>query len=114
MERSGIEESYCVEESKKEKEMEYYVYILTNHTNSVLYIGVTNNLIRRLYEHKNGLLEGFSKKYKTHKLIYFEQTSDVEAAINREKQLKGWTRQKKENLIATQNPLWINLEDSLY
>ena len=94
--------------------MEYYVYILTNQTNSTLYIGVTNNLSRRLYEHKHELVEGFSKKYKTHKLIYFEQTNDVDVAINREKQLKGWTRIKKEKLINAINPNWNDLEYLLY
>ena len=90
--------------------MNYYVYILTNKTHSTLYIGVTNNLIRRVYEHKTGAVEGFTKKYNVHKLIYFEQTTDVESAILREKQLKGWTRAKKENLINSVNPLWNELE----
>ena len=89
--------------------MEYYVYMLTNNYNTVLYIGVTNNLERRLYEHKNELIDGFSKKYQTHKLVYFEQTSSVEAAICREKQLKGWTRKKKEMLINSINPQWKDL-----
>lgn len=89
--------------------MEYYVYILTNQHNSVLYIGVTNNLQRRLYEHNEELVEGFSKTYQTHKLVYFEQTSSVEEAINREKQLKGWTRKKKEVLINSKNPNWDDL-----
>ena len=90
--------------------MNYYVYILTNKTHSTLYIGVTNNLIRRVYEHKTGAVEGFTKKYNVHKLVYFEQTTDVESAILREKQLKGWTRAKKENLINSVNPLWNELE----
>ena len=90
--------------------MNYYVYILTNKTHSTLYIGVTNNLIRRVYEHKNGFVEGFTKKYNVHKLVYFEQTTDVESAILREKQLKGWTRAKKEKLINSLNPLWEELE----
>ena len=90
--------------------MNYYVYILTNKTHSTLYIGVTNNLIRRVYEHKTGAVEGFTKKYNVHKLIYFEQTTDVESAILREKQLKGWTRAKKEKLINSLNPLWEELE----
>ena len=90
--------------------MNYYVYILTNKTHSTLYIGVTNNLIRRVCEHKTGAVEGFTKKYNVHKLIYFEQTTDVESAILREKQLKGWTRAKKENLINSVNPLWNELE----
>ena len=90
--------------------MNYYIYILTNKTHSTLYIGVTNNLIRRVYEHKTGAVEGFTKKYNVHKLVYFEQTTDVESAILREKQLKGWTRAKKEKLINSLNPLWEELE----
>ena len=82
----------------------YYVYILTNHNNNVLYIGVTGNLEKRIYEHKHHLVEGFTSKYNVTKLIYFEQTSDVYSAISREKQLKGWTRQKKINLISSVNP----------
>ena len=77
----------------------YYVYILTNKYNTTLYIGVTNNLIRRVYEHKNKLVDGFTKKYNLDKLIYFEQTNDIESAIAREKQLKNYSRAKKEQLI---------------
>ena len=77
----------------------YFVYMLTNWDDSVLYIGVTSNLPRRLYEHRNGLVEGFTKKYNVHKLVYFEETSDVYAAISREKQLKKWNRSKKNELI---------------
>ena len=93
---------------------EYYVYILTNKTNSVLYVGVTSNLQKRLYEHKNELVEGFSKKYKTHKIVYYEITTDVQSAIAREKQLKGWTRIKKDNLIKTINPEWKDLSDIVF
>ena len=74
----------------------YYVYFLTNWDDSVLYIGVTNNLPRRLYEHRNGLVDGFTKKYNVHKLVYYEYTNNVYSAISREKQLKKWTRAKKE------------------
>ena len=88
---------------------EYYVYILTNWNNCVLYIGVTNNLERRLYEHRNGLNDGFSRKYKTHKLVYFETTNDVNAAITREKQLKRWSRAKKAQLVTAMNPDWRDL-----
>ena len=88
---------------------EYYVYILTNWNNCVMYIGVTNNLERRQYEHRNGLNDGFSKKYKTHKLVYFETTNDVNAAITREKQLKRWSRAKKDQLVTTMNPDWRDL-----
>ena len=88
---------------------EYYVYILTNHSNSSLYIGVTNNLARRVYEHKNNFVDSFTNKYKIHKLVYFEQYQDVTLAIQREKQLKGWTRNKKDELINKSNPRWDDL-----
>ena len=87
----------------------YYVYILTNANNHVLYVGVTNNLERRWYEHRNCLVDGFTKRYHIHKLIYFETTSDVRAAIEREKQIKGWTRSKKNALVAMMNPEWKDL-----
>jgi putative endonuclease len=87
----------------------YYVYILTNKNNKVLYIGVTNNLERRLYEHKNKLTDGFTKEYSVCKPIYFEAAADINAAIAREKQLKGWTRQKKVMLIEGLNPEWKDL-----
>ncbi len=86
----------------------YYIYILTNKSNSVLYIGVTNNLSRRLYEHKNKLIDGFSKKYNTNKIVYFEESSSIDDAILREKQLKGWSRKKKIQLIESINPNWID------
>ena len=88
---------------------DYYVYILTNFSNSTFYIGVTNNLIRRIYEHKNKFVDGFTKKYKINKLVYFETTTDVNSAILREKQLKGITRQKKIDLITKNNPHFIDL-----
>ena len=87
----------------------YFVYILSNWDDSVLYIGVTGNLERRLYEHRNGLVDGFTKKYNVHKLVYFENTNDVYSAISREKQLKKWNRSKKNNLISQLNPGWIDL-----
>jgi len=80
--------------------------MITNKNNNVLYIGVTNNLIRRIYEHKNKLVNGFSKRYNLYKLVYFEETTDVMSAISREKQLKGWTRIKKNALIEKVNPQW--------
>ena len=92
----------------------YYVYILSNWNNQVLYIGVTNNLERRLYEHKNKLTEGFTKKYNLNKLVYFEETTDVKAALEREKQLKGWKREKKNILINSLNPDWNDLSSSWY
>ena len=90
----------------------YYVYITTNISNAVLYIGVTNNLPRRIYEHKNGLVEGFSKKYKTNKLVYYETNNDINAAIAREKQLKNWHREWKINLIEAENPGFAELNIS--
>ncbi|MBQ8545993.1 MAG: GIY-YIG nuclease family protein [Clostridia bacterium] len=87
----------------------YNVYIITNHNNTVLYIGVTNNLERRIYEHKNELIEGFTQKYHLHKLVYNEQYNNVNDAIRREKQLKHWRREKKDNLIKSINPNWIDL-----
>ena len=89
--------------------MKYYVYILTNKTNSVVYIGMTSDLTRRLYEHKNGLIEGFSKKYKTNKLVYIEEYDNINDCISREKQLKGWSRVKKNALIESINSNWNDL-----
>ena len=90
----------------------YYVYILTNKTDSVTYIGVTNDLRRRLSEHQNEQLGGFTQKYHLHKLVYFEEYSDVKAAIAREKQLKHWNREKKKQLIAILNPNWNDLGEA--
>lgn len=87
---------------------EYYTYIMASESGT-LYIGVTNNLRRRTFEHKKGAVEGFTKKYGCKKLIYFETTNDVYAAIAREKQLKRWNRNKKEHLIKTINPGWLDL-----
>ena len=90
----------------------YFVYILSNWDDSVLYIGVTGNLPRRLYEHRNGLVDGFTKKYNIHKLVYFEHTNDVYSAISREKQLKKWSRNKKNELIGKSNPDWLDLSEN--
>ena len=87
----------------------YYTYILTTKNNKMLYIGVTNDLQRRLYEHKNKMLDGFSKRYNIDKLVHYEEFRNVEDAIAREKQLKGWTRLKKDNLITANNPDWREL-----
>jgi putative endonuclease len=95
------------------KEREYCVYILTNRSNKVLYIGVTNDLIRRVFEHKNKLVDGFTKKYNLSKLVYYEMTKDVESAIGREKQLKNWHRDWKINLITQFNPEWKDLGEEL-
>ena len=89
----------------------YFVYILANWDDSVLYIGVTGNLPRRLYEHRNGLADGFTEKYNVHKLVYFENTNDIYGAISREKQLKKWNRSKKNALITQQNPNWHDLSE---
>ena len=87
----------------------YYVYILTSKTNTTMYVGVTNDINRRLYEHKNGLIDGFTKKYNVHKLVYLEETDSIDDAIAREKQLKGWKRDKKNQLVETMNPEWKDL-----
>ena len=84
----------------------YYVYILTNKNNNVMYVGITNNLQRRVYEHRNELVEGFTKRYHVHKLVYFEDTGDPVSAITREKQIKGWTRKRKNELVESKNPKW--------
>jgi putative endonuclease len=87
----------------------YYIYILTNKSNT-LYIGITNNLYRRLYEHKNKLVSGFTKKYNINKLIYYEVFDDPESAITREKEIKGWIRKKKIQLIKKVNSNFKELE----
>ena len=91
----------------------YYVYVMTNWNNNVLYIGVTNNLVRRTGEHKSKCIPGFTKKYNLTKLVYFEDYSDVNFAIAREKQLKGWTREKKNNLVNGFNKNWLDLSNTL-
>jgi len=88
----------------------YFVYIMTNRSKT-LYTGVTNNLERRVYEHKHHLVEGFTKKYNITKLVYFEETNDVREAISREKQIKGWLRRKKIELIESVNPEWNDLSE---
>jgi len=88
---------------------QYYVYILASKRNGTLYIGVTNNLLRRVWEHKNCLVEGFTKKYHVHKLVYFEIYRDIYGAITREKRMKKWNRQWKIDLIEKANPQWRDL-----
>lgn len=88
----------------------YFIYILTNYNNSTLYIGVTNNLERRIFEHKNELIDGFTKKYKLKKLIYFEEYPSIVEAIAREKQLKRWHRDWKFNLVKEINPQLNDLD----
>ena len=91
----------------------YYVYMLTNKNNNVIYTGVTNNLKRRLYEHKNKFVDGFTKKYNVDKLVYYEITNDVNSALAREKQIKGWTRAKKNALVESKNSQWCDLTESI-
>ncbi len=91
-----------------------YVYILTNPNNTVLYTGVTSNLVRRLHQHKTKALPGFSAKYNCTKLVWFEQADEITSAIAREKQIKAGSRKKKENLINAVNPQWNDLTGSLY
>ena len=94
--------------------MNYYVYILASATNYTVYIGVTNDLLRRVYEHREHLdPDSFTSQYNVHKLVYFEQTNDIKTALEREKQLKGWRRSKKNALIETMNPQWKDLYPDL-
>lgn len=90
-------------------ERNYFVYVLTNQRNGTLYIGVTNDLERRIYEHKNKLFKGFTEKYNLDRLVYYEHTTDVHSALTREKQIKKWNRQWKIDLIEKDNPLWKDL-----
>ena len=92
---------------------QYYVYIMTN-SSRTLYTGVTDNLVRRIYEHKNKLIKGFTQKYNITRLAYYEITSNVQAAIQREKQIKGWLRKKKIALIEAANPKWEDLSKEWY
>ena len=87
----------------------YYVYLLTNWNNRVIYVGVTSDLERRVYEHKNKLHDGFTQKYNVNKLVYYESSCDVMAAIEREKQIKKWRREKKNQLVIQMNPDWDDL-----
>ena len=91
----------------------YYVYILTNRRDTLLYIGVTNDLKRRLYEHQNGLIDGFTKRYIIDKLVYYEYCGNPEDAIRREKQLKNWRREKKIALVEKMNPYWKDLGEGI-
>ena len=94
--------------------MKYYVYMLTNKHKNVLYTGITNDLIRRMYEHRNHLdKDSFTAKYKVTQLVYFEQTTDVRSAIEREKQIKSWKRERKNELIERMNPKWEDLYSSI-
>ena len=92
----------------------YYVYIMTNKYNTVIYTGMTNDLQRRVYEHKEKLVPGFTSKYNVTKLVYFEEGADVKEVIQREKQIKGWLRRKKIALIESENPKWRDLSNDWY
>ena len=91
----------------------YHVYILASKKNGTLYIGVTSNLKKRVYEHKNNLVNGFTKKYNVHRLVYFETTCDINSAMTREKQLKKWKRDWKIHLIEKHNPEWRDLYEEI-
>ena len=93
--------------------MSYYVYIVTNHYNTVVYTGVTNNLLRRVNEHRTRTKIGYTEKYSVHKLVYYEITNSIKDAIYREKQIKGWKREKKNSLINENNPKWKDLYDEI-
>lgn len=92
---------------------QYYVYILASKKDGVLYIGVTGDLVKRIWEHKNNFVEGFTKKYFVHKLVYFEAVNDIESAIIREKQIKRWKRDWKVELIKKANPDWEDLYEKI-
>ena len=93
----------------------YTVYLLTNDTNGALYTGVTNDLIRRVYEHRQNFdPQSFTARYRIHKLVYYESCSDVRSAIEREKQIKGWNRKRKNKLVESMNPNWKDLYETLF
>jgi len=92
---------------------QYYVYFLTNWNHKVLYVGITNDLKRRIYEHQNSLVAGFSNKYRVNKLVYYESCEAIEGAILREKQIKAGSRKKKNDLVAKFNPNWEDLSKKL-
>jgi putative endonuclease len=92
-------------------EYRYFVYLMTNWNDRVIYIGVTNDLVRRIYQHKNKLVKGFTERYKVNKLVYLEETSDVLSAITREKEIKKWRREKKNALVHSMNPEWKDLSE---
>lgn len=93
--------------------MQYYVYILASAFRGTLYVGVTNNLIRRIWEHKEGVAESFTKRHNIKTLVYYETHTSIEAAILREKSIKRWTREKKYFAIEENNPLWHDLYETL-
>ena len=90
-----------------------WVYIMTNRPNGTLYVGVTSDIVRRTYEHRTGAIDGFTKRYRLHRLVYFEQHEDIRSAIQREKNVKEWPRAWKTRLIAKSNPTWRDLYDEI-
>ena len=92
---------------------QYYIYLLASKRNGTLYVGVTSDLAKRVWEHRNNVIEGFTQKYNVHKLVYYEIADDIDSAITREKQMKKWRRQWKIELIEKSNPEWKDLYDSL-
>ena len=92
----------------------YYIYIMTNKVNTVFYVGVTNNLLRRIYKKKKKYIQGFTEKYNIIKLVYYEVFDDLESAFSREKQIKAGNRKRKIDLIMSMNPQWIDLYDTLF
>ena len=95
------------------EERTYYVYLLTSKNNRVIYVGVTNDLKRRVYDHKTKVVKGFTEKYIVNKLVYYGQTSDVITALSREKEIKKWRREKKNALVAQLNPRWNDLSNAV-
>jgi putative endonuclease len=95
------------------REHQYFVYILTNWNNRVMYVGMTNNLARRLHEHRTHAVKGFTEKYNVHKLVYFEETTDVHSAMAREREIKKWRREKKNALVIQANLEWLDLGNEL-
>ena len=93
--------------------MSYYVYLLASQRNGTLYVGMTNDLVRRIWEHKNNFVDGFTKRYRVHDLVWFEAADDPSAAILREKQIKKWNRSWKLKLIEKENPEWLDLYESI-
>ncbi len=93
--------------------MQYFVYLMASGKNGTLYVGVTNDLIRRVYEHRNGLVAGFTSRYAIHQLVWFESTPSIDSAIHKEKQIKNWKREWKVAMIEASNPLWNDLYESL-
>ncbi len=89
----------------------YYIYLMTNWNHRVMYVGVTNDLVRRVYEHKNKLMEGFTSRYNINKLVYFENTGDIHTALAREKEIKRWRRDKKDALVQELNSDWRDLSE---